>query len=185
MKNFFLALTLASLLISCQSNSTINTEEADKVISNYLKANSEYKTTKFSFGEVKFNSEKEYAQLENYRQLAEQGYITLTLLTAKKKFLSKDSSYVYSAKLTDKASEFVLKQDNDKATVKAVTYELTEEKPVDFSKVNDANAKVTVSLKKTNTPFAPFQDRPEDNSEFLTKTYKLKYDKETGWSVKK
>ena len=185
MKKTILIALLTTTLFACKNTSTINTDEAGKVIITYLKGNPEYKTTRFNFGELKFNNEKEYAELENYRQLAKDGYITLTLLSSKKKFLSKDSSYVYSAKLTQKASDFVLKQDADKATVKAVTYELTEEKPVDFSKVNDASAKVTVSLKKVNTPFAAFQNKPEDNSEFLTKTYRLKYDKEEGWKVKK
>lgn len=185
MKKIILATLLSTTLFACKNTSTINTEEAGKVIVTYLKGNPEYKTTRFDFGELKFNTEKEYAELENYRQLADEGYITLTLLSSKKKFLSKDSSYVYSAKLTQKASDFVLKQDESKATVKAVTYELTEEKPVDFSKVNDATAKVTVSLKKTNTPFAAFQKKPEENSDFLTKTYRLKYDKEEGWRVKK
>lgn len=185
MKKILSAILLASILFACKNTATINTNEAGKVIIDYLKGNPEYKTTRFDFGELKFNNEKEYAELENYRQLANEGYITLTLLSAKKKFLSKDSSYVYSAKLTQKASNFVLKQETDKATVKAVTYELTDEKPVDFSKVTDVTAKVTVSLKKTNTPFAAFQNKPEENSEFLTKTYRLKYDKEEGWKVKK
>ena len=184
MKKTILALLLATNLFACKNNATINTEEAGKVIITYLKGKPEYKTTQFNFGELKFNNEKEYADLENYRQLAKDGYITLTLLSSEKKFLSKDSSYVYSAKLTQQASDFVLKQDKDKATVKAVTYELTDEKPVDFSKVNDATAKVTVSLKKVNTPFAAFQKKPEENSDFLTKTYRLKYDKEEGWKVK-
>lgn len=185
MKKTILVILIASTLFACKNTSTINTDEAGKVIITYLKGNPEYKTTRFDFGELKFNTEKEYAELENYRQLANDGYITLTRLSAKKKFLSKDSSYVYSAKLTQKASEYVLKQDADKATVKAVTYELTDEKPVDFSKVNDATAKVTVSLKKVNTPFAAFEKKPEENSEFLTKTYRLKYDKEEGWKVRK
>jgi len=185
MKKTILVILIASTLFACKNTSTINTDEAGKVIITYLKGNPEYKTTRFDFGELKFNTEKEYAELENYRQLANDEYITLTRLSAKKKFLSKDSSYVYSAKLTQKASEYVLKQDADKATVKAVTYELTDEKPVDFSKVNDATAKVTVSLKKVNTPFAAFQKKPEENSEFLTKTYRLKYDKEEGWKVRK
>jgi hypothetical protein len=185
MKKTILIALIATTLFACKNTSTINTDEAGRVITTYLKGNPEYKTTKFEFGELKFNSEKEYVKLENYRQLANDGYITLTLLSAKKKFLSKDSSYVYSAKLTQKASEYVLQQSNNKATVKAVIYELSEEKPVDFSKVNDATAKVTVALKKMNTPFAAFQNHPEENSEFLTKTYRLKYDKEEGWKVRK
>ncbi|PZP49636.1 MAG: hypothetical protein DI598_07335 [Pseudopedobacter saltans] len=128
---------------------------------------------------------KEYAVLEHYRQLANEDYITLDLVKSKKKFLSKDSSFIYSVKLTQKASPYVIKQDANSATVKAVTYELTDDKLVDFTKVNAATAKVTVSLKKVNTPFASFQKNPEENSEFLTKTYRLKYDKEEGWKVKK
>ncbi|PZP45840.1 MAG: hypothetical protein DI598_12825 [Pseudopedobacter saltans] len=184
MKKIILMTLLATFFFACKNSSSINAEEAGRVVTTYLKGNPEFKTTKFDFGELKFNSKKEYAELENYRQLASEGYITLNLLSAKKKFLSKDSSFTYSAKLTQKASEYVLKQDANNATVKAVTYELTEEKPVDFSKVNDAIAKVTVSLKKMNTPFVLFQKNPQDNSEFLTKTYKLKYDKEEGWKVK-
>lgn len=185
MKKTILVAVLISTLFACKNTSTINADEAGRVIITYLKGNPEFKTTKFKFGELKFNSEKEYAELLDYRQLASEGYITLTLLSAKKKFLSKDSSYVYSARMNETARDFVLKQSKDEATVKAVVYELTDEKPVDFSKVNDANAKVTVSLKKVNTPFAPFQNHPEDNSEFITKTYRLKFDQETGWSVKK
>lgn len=185
MKKLLLITLLATILFACKDNATINTEEAGKVITSYLKGNPQYKTTRFDFGELKFNSEKEYAELENYRQLAQEGYITFTLLSSKKKLLSKDSSFVYNAKLTHKASDFVLKQDADKATVKAVTYELTDEKPVDFSKVNDATAKVTVSLKKVNTPFAAFQKKPAENSEFITKTYRLKYDKKEGWKVRR
>jgi hypothetical protein len=183
-KTILTTLIAATLFVACKNTSTINTDEAGKVITQYLKAHPEYKTTKFDFGELKFNSDKEYVELDNYKKLANEGYITLTLLSANKKFLSKDSSYVYSAKLTQKASEFVLKHDDNKATVKAISYELADEKPVDFSKVNDATAKVTVSLKKTNTPFAAFQKNPEENSDFVTRTYKLKYDEEEGWSVK-
>ncbi|MFI5450930.1 hypothetical protein ACHMWN_02130 [Pedobacter sp. UC225_61] len=134
---------------------------------------------------MKFNSEKEMKELANYRALANDGYISLSLIEAKKKFLSKDSSFVYVIKLTDKASDLVLKQDADKATVKAVTYELASEKPVDFNRVNDNNAKVTVSLKKVNTPFAAFDKNQENNSNFITKTYRLKLSKDEGWKVNK
>ncbi len=183
------SLLFLSLLVlafsACKDVAKINTEEAGTVITDYLKANQEYKTVRFNFGEMKFNSDKDMAELRKYRQLATDGYISLTLADAKKKFLSKDSSYTYLIKLTDKASELVLKQDEDKATVKVVTYELASEKPVDFSRVNDNNAKVTVSLKKVNTPFSPFQKSQDQNSDFITKTYRLKLDKAEGWKVVK
>jgi hypothetical protein len=169
----------------CKDVAKINADEAGDVITDYLRANPEYKTARFNFGEMKFNSDSEMKELEKYRKLADEGYVSLTIQEAKKKFLSKDSSYTYLIKLTDKASDLVLKQDEDKATVKVVNYELASEKPVNFNRVNDNNAKVTVTLKKISTPFAPFQKNEDANSNFLTKTYRLKLDKEEGWKVMK
>jgi hypothetical protein len=187
MKNkAFTFLTLIIIAFSgCKDVAKINADEAGEVITDYLKANPEYKTTRFNFGEMKFNSQKDMLELEKYKTLANEGYVSLALQESKKKFLSKDSSFVYMIKLTDKASDLILKQDEDKATVKVVIYELASEKPVNFNRVNDNNAKVTVSLKKVNTPFAAFQKDGDDNSNFITKTYRLKLDKEEGWKVNK
>ncbi len=178
----FLVLIVISFS-GCKDAAKINAEEAGDVIIDYLQANPEYKTARFNFGEMKFNNDTEMQELAKYRLLADDGYISLTQQEAKKKFLSKDSSYVYLIKLTDKASDLVLKQENDRATVKVVIYELASEKPVNFNQVNSNNAKVTVTLKKTNTPFAPFQKNQDENSSFITKTYRLKLDKEEGWKV--
>lgn len=187
MKNTYLILLSFVVLAfnSCKNVAEINADEAGEVITDYLKANPEYKTDRFNFGEQKFNSDKDMVELGKYKTLANEGYISLALQEAKKKFLSKDSSFVYMVKLTDKASDLVLKQDEDRATVKVVVYELASEKPVNFNRVNDNSAKVTVSLKKVNTPFAPFQKGADDNSNFITKTYRLKLDKEEGWKVAK
>ncbi len=185
-KPIFTILVLFTIAFtSCKNVGKINADEASDVITNHLEANQEYKTARFHFGEMKFNSKSEMLDLEKYKALEDEGYIAMTLQEGKKKFLSKDSSFVYLIKLTDKASDLVLKQDEDKATVKVVLYELASEKPVNFNQVNDNNAKVTVSLKKQNTVFAPFQKDPSDNSEFITKTYRLKLDKEEGWKVVK
>jgi hypothetical protein len=186
MKKYFLGFVILTSILfnACKNVAAINEEEAGNVIATYLKGNPEYKTDRFEYGEMKFNSQKDMIALEKYKQLANDGFISLNLVEGKKKFLSKDSSFVYQITLTDKASEYVLKQEKDKATVKVVIYELADEKPVDFNRVNDNNAKVTVSLKKQNTVFATFQKNSDDNSEFLTKTYRLKLDKEEGWKVK-
>jgi hypothetical protein len=178
-------LSFTLLLTSCKDVAKINAGEAGDVITDYLKGNQEYKTDRFHFGEMKFNSKSEMLELEKYKALESEGYISMALQESKKKFLSKDSSFVYLIKLTDKASDLVLKQDEEKATVKVVLYELASEKPVNFNQVNDNNAKVTVSLKKTNTVFAPFRRNGSDNSEFITRTYRLKLDKEEGWKVVK
>ncbi|UKT64134.1 hypothetical protein [Pedobacter mucosus] len=169
----------------CKTKTTINQNEAGEVITDYLKANPEYKTTRFDYGEIKFNSTNDMFELGKYKSLATKGLITLSLKEAKKKFLSKDSSYVYQITLTDKASPLVLKQDNNKATVRVVEYKLSDEKPVDFSQVNSTTAKVTVSLKMVTTDFEPFDKDASKNSNFITKTYKLKLSKDEGWKVQK
>lgn len=184
-QTLFYLLFFVSVFLGCKNVAKINADEAGEVITDYLKANPEYKTARFNFGEIKFNSQKEMVELEKYRQLASDGYISLALKEGKKKFLSSDSSFTYLIKLTDKASDLVLKQDEDRATVKVVNYELASEKPVNFNRVNDNNAKVTVTLKKINTVFAPFQKNQDENSNFITKTYRLKLDKEEGWKVAK
>ena len=184
-----LAIYILSFIIigfaGCKTKTTINQDEAGKVITDYLKANPEYKTTRFDFGEIKFNSTNEMFELGKYKTLASKGLVTLTLKEAKKKFLSKDSSFVYQINLTDKASSLVLKQDRDKATVKVVGYLLADEKPVDFAQVNSSTAKVTVSLKMITTDFEPFDKDASKNSNFITKTYKLKLSKDEGWKVQK
>lgn len=187
MKNFNVAILFILTIgfAGCAPKTSINKEEAGKVITSYLTANPEYKTTKFDFGEVKFNSESEMLSLLKYKALASKGMVTLSLLSAEKKFLSKDSSFVYQIKLTEKASPLVLKQGDNRATVKTVNYILADSKPVDFSMVNSNTAKVTVSLKKENTDFAPFDPDKYDNSNFITKAYKLKFDKDEGWKVQK
>src|SRR3982750_3431919 len=100
-------------LAGCKTKTTINQDEAAEVITSYLKANPEYKTTRFKFGEMKFNSTNDMFELGKYKSLASKGLVTISLKEAKKKFLSKDSSYVYQITLTDKASPLVLKQDGD------------------------------------------------------------------------
>ena len=187
MKNF--ALTILSFIVigfaGCTTKSTINQDEAGSVITDYLKANPEYKTTHFKFGEIKFSSNSEKNELGKYKTLENKGLVSLSLKEANKKFLSKDSSFVYQVTLTEKASPLVLKQDNNKATVKVVEYVLSDEKPVDFSQVNSSTSKVTVSLKKVNTDFAPFDKDANENSDFITKTYRLKLSKDEGWKVQK
>ncbi|MES2417122.1 MAG: hypothetical protein V4541_02985 [Bacteroidota bacterium] len=187
MKNQLLLafIVLTAAFTGCKNVAKINADEAGGVIIDYLKANPEYKTSRFNFGEMKFNSKSEMTELQKYKLLESDGYISMDLQEGKKKFLSKDSSFVYVIKLTEKASDLVLKQDETKATVKVIEYELASEKPVDFNRVNDNNAKVTVSLKKVNTVFAPFQKNENDNSNFITKTYRLKLNKEEGWKVVK
>lgn len=178
-----LILILAVAAFGCKNKTTINQNDAGEVISSYLEANPEYKIGKFKFGEMKFNSKSDMVELEKYKTLENEGLVTLQLEKSNKKFLSKDSSFTYLIKLTEKASNLVLKQENDRANVKVVEYLLADGKPVNFEQVNAKSARVTVTLKKNNTAFAPFENDKNANSEFITKTYKLKLDKDEGWKV--
>ncbi|TDG37896.1 hypothetical protein EZJ43_02050 [Pedobacter changchengzhani] len=185
-KNIIYILLLTVIgFAGCKSKTTINRDEAGEAISDYLTANPEYKTTHFKFGEIKFNTTNEMNELGKYRTLESKGLVTLSLKEAKKKFLSKDSSFVYQITLTEKASPLVLKQSDDKATVKTIEYVLADKKPVDFAQVSSSTAKVTVTLKKVNTDFAIFDEDANENSSFITKTYKLKLSKDEGWKVQK
>ncbi|MCY1510331.1 hypothetical protein D9M68_447060 [compost metagenome] len=185
-KKIVILLACVTLWVSaCKNTGKITADEAGEVITDYLKNNPEYKTGKFHFGEMKFNSKSERVELEKYKALENDGYISMDLREGKKKFLSRDSSFIYIIKLKDKASELVIRQDENKATVKVALYELSDEKPVNFNLVNDHQAKVTVTLKKVNTAFGSFQKNNDENSEFITRTYRLKLDKEEGWRVAK
>lgn len=181
----YIVSVLIICIAGCKTKTTINQDQAGEVIIDYLKANPEYKTTRFNFGEIKFNSTNDMFELGKYKTLASKGLISLNLKEAKKKFLSKDSSFVYQITLTDKASPLVLKQDKNKATVKVLEYALSDEKPVNFEQVNSSTAKVTVSLKMVTTDFEPFDKDANKNSNFITKTYKLKLSKDEGWKVQR
>jgi hypothetical protein len=67
--------------------------------------------------------------------------------------------------------------------VKTVNYILDEDKPVNFVKSANKTAKATVTLKREETDFYAFDKSQASNSEFITKTYKLKLKKEAGWVV--
>ena len=180
----FLIIAIISFHINgCGNKTTINDDEAASVISNYLDENPEYKTASFTFGEMKFRQNKDQEELNKYKELEESGYISMTLQEQKKVFLSKDSSFVFLIKLTEKSAPFVLDQGNDKAKVKTIIYEMDNDKPVNFVKTNDNSAKATVTLVKVETDFYPFDNNKGSNSEFITKTYKLRHKKDEGWVV--
>lgn len=179
----YLAACFAILISSCRDGSSINDSEAFSVVADYLEAKPEYRTINFRFGELKFKGEKDQQDLKKYKQLEEAGLISMSLLEEKKRFLSKDSNYVYLITLTEKAAPLVISQSGDKAKVKSVNYILDDEKPVNFVKVNEKSVKVTLTLKREKTEFYPFDNQKASNSEFITKSYKLRLKKDDGWVV--
>ncbi|PTS98082.1 hypothetical protein DBR11_15730 [Pedobacter sp. HMWF019] len=178
---FFFASALLFLISGCKKGGSIEESTAAEVISNYLQTNPEYESIKLDIGEVKFRGRKDAVALGQYKELKEKGLIVMNLDQQKKRFLSKDSVYVYTVLLTDKSKPYVLKQDASKATIRALDYVLDEEKPVKLIKGDARIARVTVSLKKKANDFTVFLRAKGSPASFLTKTYKLKFRKEEGW----
>lgn len=175
-------IAFVSFVSACKNETSINQDDASDVISTHIESNPEYKTTTFKFGELKFHSRKDKEEINKYKELEAKGLIEMEVDEMKKAFLSKDSTYVYQVTLSDKAAPLVLEQSKDRATVKAVNYILADDKPVNFVQSNDKTAKATVSLKKEPTDFYSFMSK-DSNSDFITKTYKLKLKKDSGWEV--
>jgi hypothetical protein len=184
MKNLNL-LTIATALMfmisSCKNNAHLDEETAADVIGAYLQSKPEYESTRINVGEIKFKSNADKVDLGKYKLLEDKGLVEMDLQNQKKKFLSKDSSYFYNIRLTDKAKPYVLKLDDRHATVRAVDYLLDDAKPISLIQGDSRVAKVTVSLKKEKNDFAVFLKSKGTASNFITKTYKLKFKKETGW----
>ncbi|WP_129718198.1 hypothetical protein [Pedobacter sp. SYP-B3415] len=169
----------------CADKAVISESDAADAVTDYLARNPEYETSRFDYGEMKFSSKKEREMLKIYQDLAAGGLVELKPLEQKKKFLSKDSAYTYLVSLTDEARPLVMEQARDRATVRVFQYQLADDKPVSFKNVSSSRAEVTLSLKKVPTPFAPIADSKALNSTFVNKTYKLRFSKDNGWSVKK
>lgn len=181
--NILTAAAIALILFvgSCKNNTRLDEETASEVIGAHLQAKPEYESTRINVGEIKFKSNSDKIDLGKYKLLEEKGLVEMDLQNQKKKFLSKDSSYFYSIRLTDKAKPYVLKLDDRHATVRAIDYLLDDAKPISLIQGDSKVAKVTVSLKKEKNDFAIFLKSKGTASNFITKTYKLKFKKETGW----
>ena len=186
MKRFLILLITAVIsfhISGCKNETSINENDASAVIEEYLERNPEYRTITFNFGELSFRSRKDQEELNKYKLLNDQGFIKMSLDEQKKVFLSKDSTFIYIITLAQKSAPLVIDQGKDKATIKSVNYILDDAKPVNFVKSGNKTARATVTLKKVETEFYPFMKVRASNSEFITKTYKLRLKKDAGWVV--
>ncbi|WP_316817760.1 hypothetical protein [Pedobacter nyackensis] len=174
---------LLVLITGCGNNAALDQSSAADLVVNYLKSNPVYETEKIELGELKFKSNSDKEELAKFKELADKGYVELQLKQQKKKFLSKDSNYVYLITLTDKSKPYIIKQEQNKATLKVMEYALDDDKPATLDKSGNKTAKVTVMLKKVQNAFTLFYNDKNNSSNFITKTYKLKYNKEAGWIV--
>lgn len=171
------------LMAGCKGGGNLDESTAIDVISSHLQAHPQFETVRISLGTMKFRGKNDQPELNKYKQLENKGLITLSLQSEKKRFLGKDSLHVYEVSLTERAGDYVLKQDAGKATVRALNYELAEEKPIKLITGDTRVAHVTASLKKEKNDFAILLKGQQTAGNSITKTYKLKFKKERGWTV--
>jgi hypothetical protein len=174
---------LLFFITSCGNNAALDQSTAADLVADYLKSNPVYEAEKMELGEIKFKSSADKAELAKFKELTSKGYVEMQLQEQKKKFLSRDSVYYYMITLTDKSKPYVLRQEQNKATIKVMEYSLDEGKSATLDKAGNKSAKVTVMLKKVQNAFTVFYNDKNTGSNFITKTYKLKYNKEAGWVV--
>jgi len=183
MKNILSILVgfLSFAIVGCTNSTALDEDMAEELVTAHLKSNPEYKTVKIEVGEVKFRNKNGKALLDKYKTLENKGLINMGLQNQKKKFLSRDSTYFYMVSLSDDAKPYILKQGDSQATLKAVDYQLDGDKPISLLQSDSKLAKVTVSLKKVENDFAIFLKNKGTASNFITKTYRAKLNKEEGW----
>ncbi len=179
-------LCLAAMFVACGSDKSISERVALGEVGFYLESNPVYETAEIDYGEVKFRQAPDAELLEAYEALEKNGYVTMELLKERKRFLSKDSTFVYLIKLTDKSIPLVLEKTEKRAKVKTATYALDEEGGAHIEQTGKNRAKATVTLSKSETDFADFAKKGADNNaSFIKKTYSLRFNSETGWGVTK
>lgn len=174
------------LWAACGSEKSISDRVALGEIAHYIESNPVYETASMDYGELKFSQRSDADLLAAYERLEKGGYITLERLKERKRFLSKDSTFVYLVKLTDKSIPFVLEKTDKKVTVKTFEYTLDEDGGVLVEQTGKNRAKATVTLRKAETDFADFAKKdPDNNASFTKKTYSLRFNGDAGWEVTK
>jgi|SRR5690606_26270156 len=174
------------LWMSCGHEKSISDRVALGEIAHFIESNPVYETADMNYGEMKFSQRSDSTLLAAYEQLEKGGYVTFEKLKERKKFLSKDSAFVYLVKLTDKSIPYVLEKTDRKVKVKTFEYTLDEDGGVQIEQTGKNRAKATVTLRKTETDFADFAKKdPDNNASFTKKTYSLRFNSDTGWEVVK
>ncbi|MEC4112932.1 hypothetical protein [Myroides pelagicus] len=187
MKIKLLPLILSSLFIitlfySCD-NQDISTSKAYDTVQSHLVSKPEYEKTTITVGEKRFRLRKDSLEVSKYRKLEHEGYIEFAEESSKKKWLSKDSIWNVTIKLTSKAHPYVINQNKDKITVKTIMYNLGDEDNLQLNNHSKKSATVSVMLIKEYTPFIILSKDASPNTKFITKNYKLRYNETNGWII--
>ncbi|MDR0229044.1 MAG: hypothetical protein LBI72_08285 [Flavobacteriaceae bacterium] len=178
------ALLFSFSIISCD-NKTLNTTVATEAIADYMEEMPIYESATFEVGEVKFRLSKEKELIEKYKNLEKEGYIDFSDEITKKKWLSKDSIWTVTIKLTDKAMPYVIEQKSNKLKVKTIDYRVNKDSGIQIEDKNKKSASASVKLLKEVTPFAFLKADSSPHTEFIIRKFKLKYNEDTGWRVAK
>src|SRR5690606_34404764 len=112
-----IVLCLAAVLVACGNDKSISERVALGEVGFFLESNPIYETADIEYGEVKFRQKSDADLLAGYQGLEKGGYVSMELLKERKRFLSKDSTFVYLIKLTDKSIPYVLQKTDKSAKV--------------------------------------------------------------------
>ena len=124
----YIPLFAATLLwAACGNEKSISDRIALSEIAYYIESNPIYDTANMDYGEIKISQQADSGLLAAYERLERGGYVAMERLKSRKKFLSKDSTFTYLVKLTDKSIPFVLEKTDKKVTVKTFEYTLDED----------------------------------------------------------
>lgn len=169
---------------SC-SDENLTTSTALKTIDNYLEEKPIYETTTLDLGTLKLRALKDADQIEHYKNLEKKGLISFEEESIKKKWLSKDSIWSTTVRISDAAKPYIIEQKASKVIVKTVQFELDKDQPIQINNKSKRNATITVMLFKKETPFSILAKDRNPNSDFITQKFKLKYNEQYGWEVSK
>ncbi|MGG5576603.1 hypothetical protein ACPDHL_04575 [Myroides sp. C15-4] len=181
---FLSVLLLTVTFISCD-NKSLNSSKAITAIEAYMETQPIYESTIFTVGDTKLRTRKDADLIQQYQQLAEEGYLNLADFSTKKRFMSKDSLWQGTIKLTAKAHPYVLEQKGNKIKVKTIEYLVDKDNGFQLDSKGKKSATATVMLKKSPTPFHFLKEDKSPNTEFITRKFKMKYAEETGWKITK
>jgi len=173
MKKILLMGIMLLAIVSCDSGE-LTKSKAKKIINKCLEINPEQKSIPVMIGEslISVGSVDSKNKIENYKKLADEGYLKVTL-TDKKNNIWKETQY-YSVELTEKAKPYLYKPSKMTETLAFLkTYQYVVDEILEIHEVPAVNtAEVKVQYKLADiTPFATLNiGNPKET---ITKTLKF------------
>lgn len=183
MKNISLILMGLLFFLSCKESRELTASQAENLVEEYLEHNPQYESTNFNTSKIRLDSKKDRDLIEIIQELERQELMEIVDENARKKWFSKDSVFVITPSLTQKALPYVVKQTNNRTEVKTVVYKIAPNRAINFERKTDKVATFNVPLIKIKTPFYSFGNDSQPNSDFITKNFKAKYFEEKGWML--